>query len=251
MLLDSIQWLDERLGLADWSSRQVAIATVVILGLLFVGLHEKGGIRWYSLVHAVVSGYLSLICVLTSYYNDHPSTLCEGPLTSFHKITPAITMGYGIFDILEATTKNLSKDFILHGFATFAVMAYFVECNIPEIVLPFLLMEISTVHLVLMKSSFLSEAAVAANMAFFVLTFFVFRLTISPYLWWGIVKTSFVEEDDAALSCLPWHFKYFWFLVGCIFNGLNGYWGVKIVLKVLRKINGKENMKEGNSLKES
>jgi hypothetical protein len=40
-------------------------------------------------------------------------------------------------------------------------------------------------------------------------------------------------------------------LFGLIFNGLNMYWGVKIILKVLRKVKGQEGMKEGNSLKES
>ena len=162
-------------------------------------------------------------------------------------------MGYGIFDIFEATTKSLSKDFLIHGISTFGVMAYFCEYNIPEIVLPFLLMEISTVHLVFMKSSYLSETAVAVNMGMFVLTFFFFRLMMCPYLWWGIVNTMYFDEevDTTTLSCLPWHFKYFWLLFGLIFNGLNGYWGFKIILKVLRKINGKEKMKEGNSLKES
>jgi len=251
-MLDTIQWIDDTLGLADYTSRQIAIITAVILGILLITLHEKGGIRWYSLIHAIISGYLSLLCVWTSYYYSPSSSLCDGPLTVLHRITPAITMGYGIFDIFEATTKSLSKDFLLHGIATFGVMAYFCENDIPEIVLPFLLMEISTVHLVFMKSTYLSEKSVAANMGLFVLTFFFYRLMICPYLWWGIIKTLFFDEvDAAAISCLPPNFKYFWLLFGIIFNGLNGYWGVKIILKVLRKINGKEKMKEGNSLKES
>ena len=116
-------------------------------------------------------------------------------------------MGYGIFDIFEATTKSLSKDFLIHGISTFGVMAYFCEYNIPEIVLPFLLMEISTVHLVFMKSSYLSETAVAVNMGLFVLTFFFFRLMICPYLWWGVVNTLYFddEEEDTGKAVNNYH----------------------------------------------
>ena len=164
-------------------------------------------------------------------------------------------MGYGIFDIFEATTKSLSKDFLIHGISTFGVMAYFCEYNIPEIVLPFLLMEISTVHLVFMKAENFTEKMVAVNMGLFVLTFFFFRLMICPYLWFDIVKIVFLNNNNSNsnedLGCLPWHFKYCWLLFGLIFNGLNGYWGVKIILKVMRKLKGQEKMKEGNSLKES
>ena len=93
MMLDSIQKLDETLNLADYTSRQVAIITIIFLGILLVGLHERGGIRWYSLIHAIVSGYLSLICVWTSYHHNSLSSsgLCDGPLTSFHRITPAVS----------------------------------------------------------------------------------------------------------------------------------------------------------------
>jgi hypothetical protein len=250
-MLENLHWLDETLGLASWTSRQIAVITAAILGLLYS--HEKWGIRWYSLLHAVSSGYLSLICVWTSYNHHSPSnmSLCDGPLTTLHRITPAITLGYGLFDILEATIKSLPKDFLLHGIATFAVMAYFCEYNIPEIVLPFLLMEISTVHLVFMKATNLSDKMIAANMGLFVLTFFFFRLMVCPYLWWGIVKTVFFTATEDDMTCLPWHFKYCWLLFGLIFNSLNGYWGVKIILKVLRKVRGQEKMKEGNSLKES
>mmetsp|Transcript_28290 Transcript_28290/g.40433 ORF Transcript_28290/g.40433 Transcript_28290/m.40433 type:complete len:252 (+) Transcript_28290:210-965(+) len=251
MMLGIIQAIDETLGLSNWSSRQVAIITAITLGLLY--RHEKWGIRWYSLLHAILSGYLSLICVWTSYHHAPSSaTLCDGPLTSLHRITPAITLGYGLFDILEATVKSLPRDFLLHGFATFGVMVYFCEYHIPEIVLPFLLMEISTVHLVFMKATNLSEQMIGVNLAMFVLTFFLFRLMVCPYLWWGIVRTTFAEEEvEGSMACLPWHFKYFWLLFGLIFNGLNSYWGVKIILKVLRKATGKEKMKEGNALKDS
>lgn len=189
-------------------------------------------------------------CVYLSY--QHPaSNLCQGPLTNFHRITPAITMGYGLFDMFEVMTKSLSKDFLLHGVATFSVMAYFCEIHMPEIVLPFLLMEISTVHLVFMKANFLSEKMVAVNIALFTLSFFLYRLIICPYLWWGIVRQTLIVDGEEDHTCLPWHFKYNVIAFGMLFNVLNAYWGYKIILKVQRKASGKEGIKQGNTLKES
>lgn len=146
VLVDTVKKLDEILGLDDYTNRQITFLSVLILTAILLTLHEKGGIRWHSLIHAVVSGYLSFICVWMSFHHNSTTatTLCDGPLTSLHRITPSITLGYGIFDILEVMTKSLSSDFLLHGVATFGVIAYFCEYNIPEIVLPFLLMEIST-----------------------------------------------------------------------------------------------------------
>jgi len=254
-MLEAINSLDKALSLSTWTSRQVALLTALILGILYK--YEKHGIRWYSLLHAILSGYLSLLCVYMSYKYHEPgvTSICDGPLTTLHRLTPAITLGYGLFDIIEAIFKSLPKDFLLHGVATFGVMAYFCEYNIPEIVLPFLLMEISTVHLVFMKAENFTEKMVAVNMGLFVVTFFFFRLMICPYLWFDIVKIVFLNNNNNSsnedLGCLPWHFKYCWLLFGLIFNGLNGYWGVKIILKVMRKLKGQEKMKEGNSLKES
>ena len=42
MMLDSIQKIDETLNLADYTSRQVAIITIIFLAILLVGLHKAG-----------------------------------------------------------------------------------------------------------------------------------------------------------------------------------------------------------------
>ena len=131
-------------------------------------------------------------------------------------------------------------------------MLYFCENEIPQIISPFLTMEISTVHLAFLKATNLSDSSVGVHLGLFVLSFFLFRLIICPYLWWGIVRVLFFsDESQKATDCLPVNFRYYWLLFGLIFNLLNGYWGVKIVLKVLRKVRGSETMKQGNSLKES
>ena len=110
-------------------------------------------------------------------------------------------------------------------------------------------------HLMLMKAENLSNGLMGVNLGLFVVTFFVFRLMICPYLWWVTVRATLFgdggAEEEVGMECLPWHFKYFWFVMGMIFNGLNSYWGFKIILKVMRKVSGKEKMKESNGLKDS
>jgi len=245
--LESAHRLEEKWNLADWSYVHVAAASAFVLFLAMLALGERGGIRWHSLVHAVVTGYLSLACVYLNYQNP-AAHLCEGTPTSFHLFVPAITLGYGAFDMFEAMTTKLGKDFLLHGTATISVMAYFCQTGFPEIVLPFLLMEISTVHLVFMKATFLSERVVFVNMVLFVATFFLFRLMVCPYIWWGIARQALSHSPDNA--CLPWHLKYATVGFGMTFNLLNSYWGYKVLRKFLRKLAGKEAVKQDNALKD-
>ena len=131
-------------------------------------------------------------------------------------------------------------------------MLYFCENDIGQIISPFLTMEISTVHLAFLKATNFSDSTVAVHLGLFVVSFFLFRLILCPFLWWGIVRVLFFSEERQTVSdCLPVNFRYYWLLIGLTFNLLNGFWGVKIILKVLRKVRGNETMKEGNSLKES
>ena len=92
----------------------------------------------------------------------------------------------------------------------------------------------------------MSDAAMAFNLAFFTSTFFIFRIFVCPYLWWGIFSTAWELKDDAVTSCLPWHFPYVVFVFGMFFNILNSYWGIKIILKILRKIRGTEKVKDND-----
>lgn len=101
-----------------------------------------------------------------------------------------------------------------------------------------------------MKAPILSETSLAINMAFFTFTFFLFRIFICPYLWWGIFSNTWQHRDDpTSQACLPWHFKYVVFVFGMFFNTLNAFWAYKIILKVRRKLNGQEKVKERNDLK--
>ena len=107
--------------------------------------------------------------------------------------------------------------------------------------------QISTINLCLMRATFISETQLAANMGFFVLTFFAFRIVLCPYLWWGIFRTSWDNRDNPeSQACLPWHFKYVTFAFGMFFNCLNSFWFYKILRKLRRKLSGEEKVKERN-----
>jgi hypothetical protein len=191
-----LSWIDviDEYGAATWSLQAIAFVTVIVLGTLKVSLKKKQGVDWYSLVHAVVTGYASLVCVylsndgelLTGTPEPLRSVLCQGPLTSLHRMIPAITLGFGLFDIIDGFTHG--PDFIMHGLATFTIMGYFTYYNVNEIIVPMLLMEVSTVYLSFVRADFLSDLFTSINMACFVVTFVMFRIIACPYLWFRIVK---------------------------------------------------------------
>ena len=130
-------------------------------------------------------------------------------------------------------------------------MVYFCEYNVSEIMVPMLLMEISTVHLTVVKADFFSDLATAMNMACFVLTFAVYRCGYAPYLMYYIITDSFANRHTEEFqSCIPWHFPYVVLCMGMFFNCLNAFWMYKIIRKVIRKMKGIEKVKENNQLGE-
>jgi hypothetical protein len=136
----------------------------------------------------------------------------------------------------------------MHGVATLTIMAYFTEYDLGEIIVPMLLMEISTPFLTLTRFELFNDKAQMVNIAFFVLSFFIFRVLIVPYLMVEIWWTTVVEKNNLEAACMPWHFSHVIFIFGCFFNCLNAYWFYKIILKVKRKINGEEKVTESNNL---
>lgn len=140
---------------------------------------------------------------------------------------------------------------IAHGVATLSIMAYFCYYGIPEIIMPMLLMEISTINLVFMGVKMSSSAALV-NIIFFVLGFTIFRMIIVPKLWWDIFVQTWVNKNNPeSQACLPWHFTYIVFVFGMFFNCLNTFWFRKIVNKVQRKISGSEAITAENHVKHS
>mmetsp|Transcript_2225 Transcript_2225/g.5797 ORF Transcript_2225/g.5797 Transcript_2225/m.5797 type:complete len:296 (-) Transcript_2225:43-930(-) len=258
-MLRLIKVLDD-LGAQTWNLAAVSVVTAVTLFGIRVAFGKKQGVDWLALVHAIVSGYGSFICVylsfaeapmLTGVIEPLRSVTCQGALTSLHRLIPAVTMGYGLFDIAEGLTHGI--DFLAHGLATFTIMAYFCYYSVSEIIVPMLLMEISTVHLACVRAEFFTETATTINMAFFVLTFFTTRIVVVPYIWYDIMVTIMQNRNTAEYqSCLPTsHFHIMVFIFGIFFHSLNWFWFYKIILKVKRKLSGNEKIHEGNDLQEN
>jgi hypothetical protein len=245
-------------GAQTWNLRLVGLATVLTLAVVRSLLQKKRGIDWYALLHALVSGLGSIACVYLDYFASEALTgtteplrsiQCQGPLTSLHRILPAITMGYSMFDILDGMT--ISVDFALHGAATFSVMAFFCEHNAPHIIAPMLLMEVSTIPLTIVRADFVSETVTASIQASFAIFFLIFRVVMVPLIWGKLILTM-VEQGstDAYTSCFPSYFMPVAFGFGMVFHSLNAFWFYKIIKKIRRKMRGIEKVQANNELKQ-
>ena len=254
-LLHGISHLD-RWGAWTWNLRHVAIVTALTLGAVRLYCQKYRGIDWYAFIHALVSSSGSFACLylnfvasqqLTGMPEPLRSIQCHGPLTSLHRILPAITMGYSIFDFLDGLT--ISIDFVVHGVVTFAVMAFFVEINGPHIMAPMLFMEGSTIFLTIVKADFFPDIMVVLNQASFVVSFFLCRLVVVPYFWVHLIRQMYDHRNDPRFqNCFPAYFMYACFIFGMFYNMLNTYWFVKIVRKARRRLLGIEKPTEKNDL---
>eukprot|EP00536_Pseudo-nitzschia_multiseries_P009111 jgi/Psemu1/288237/fgenesh1_pg.247_\ len=262
--LSLVQTFDAITGAPNWatSSRLIGIATVVFLFGISKIVGKAYGVNWFSFCHACVVSVMAFVATWLNVYAAESLTggmteplgaiLCRGPLTTFHSIAPAITMGFGFFDIAEGL--HMAKpDFIMHGVATLSIMAYFCECGVPEIIVPMLLMEISTVNLVFLGATdYMSKFATIANITIFTIHFVIYRMFVCPYLWWGIFRATWEHRNNpVSQACLPWHFKYVVFVFGMFFNGLNTFWFIKIIKKMIRKFTGTEGWKTKNHIKDT
>lgn len=88
-------------------------------------------------------------------------------------------------------------------------------------------------------------------MGLFAVNFFLYRIFITPFLWYEIISTVIeYRNDPTSQKCLPWHMTYMILAFGIFFHCLNAFWGYKIIKKIQRKLSGKEKVKEQNSLKD-
>lgn len=163
---------------------------------------------------------------------------CQQPLTSLHRILPAILQGYALCDILEAIhlrSKGLGLEFLGHGIGTLLVTTTFIEANASHLLTFTLVMEISTIALGLLKAEFLSDASKLVAMGMFVLLFFLTRIVVFPFIYF---KSIVVMRHG---YCFPSYLFYISVFFGIFFNALNAFWFYKIVRKVHRKLSGAEN----------
>jgi len=224
--LSLVQTFDGLTGAPKWagSPRWIALGTAICLYGVSKTIGKKYGVNWFSFFHAIAVGNMAFVAVYLNVFAAEALTgtteplgaiLCQGPLTTFHSIVPAITMGFGFFDISEGL--HMAKpDFILHGFATLSIMAYFCEYGVPEIIVPMLLMEISTINLCFLGAGdHMSQLMTILNIAIFTINFAIYRMFVCPYLWWGIWTATWEHRNNpVSQACLPWHFTYVVFVFG-------------------------------------
>lgn len=257
LILSCVAVLDHY-GAWQWNLRLVGVVSAAIFAAIRLTFGKKRGIDWYALTHAIISAYGSLACVyldlfaaeaLTGTPEPLRSCQCLGPMTSLHRILPAITLGYSIFDLIDGVT--ISLDFALHGLGTLSVMAFYVEHNQPNFITPMLIMEVSTLFLTVVRADFFPPMVSVINQSLFALNFLLFRVMLAPYIWSMLMATMVRQmPTEEYQSCFPAYFFPFSLILGICFHILNWYWFIKIVKKARRKLAGTEGVSDNNDLGE-
>lgn len=242
-----LSWIDtlDSYGAKEWDLRVVSATSAA----LFLGMRKTVGhkydIDWDAFVHAFLSGVGSTICVYLNMYaavhmtgitEPLGSVQCNGPLTSLHRIIPAITQGYAVCDIINGF--RLGPAFLAHGIATFTVAAIFNETGASHILTPMLIMEISTMVLAILRADFFTPTMQLITQATFALLFFLSRIIASPYILLEIIVIMNSKMGD----CFPRYVFYTTLVFGTFFQCLNAFWFFKLVKKIERKLSGKESM---------
>ena len=238
-----ITYLDS-FGASTWNLRVVAGVSAVVLLSMRYTIGHKWNVDWDALVHAVISGVGSAVCIYLNIYaashmtggvNEPLGTIqCNGALTSLHRIIPAITQGYAICDIINGW--KLGPAFLAHGIGTFTIMTLFNELEASAIITPMLIMEVSTIVLAMLRCEFFTPKLQLITQATFALLFFVCRILIAPYLCLDVI----VKMNEHLGDCYPRFIYYVTLVFGVFFNGLNLFWFIKLVKKIQRKIRGEE-----------
>lgn len=236
-------------GAYRWNLRLVALVSALVLVPTYKLAGYKGGVEWHGLLHSLVVGLGGLACTYLDYFaseavTGEPEPLhmaqCGPPMTSLHRILPAITLGYSVTDVYNGLALG-KIDFVLHGVATTAVMLVFCELDVPHTIVQMLVMEVSTIFLCLRKIK-LGEKVKGVMSIAFAVSFILCRNLITPYVWGRLVHALYYHGDA---NCFH---KYYFPLVvafGVFFHTLNLYWLSKIIVSVRRMASGgKKNKKD-------
>lgn len=240
----------DRYGAEEWNLRVVAATSAILFLGIRMHMGRKWQIEWDSFIHAIITGIGGLICIyLNANASFHMTGMqeparsvveCKGPLTSLHRIIPAITQGYALCDILQGyhllSKEGLGPEFLAHGFGTLIVATVFTEFEASHMLSPMLVLEGSTIILALLRADFLSPKMQIGCQAAFVLLYFLCRIIMFPYILIQALAVGYHSIGD----CFPKSLFNFCLLFGALFNCLNIFWFVKVVRKVKRKLSGIE-----------
>lgn len=258
-------YLDDNGAADQWNLRHIALVSAIGLGIIRYSLDKKFGVDWCALIHAIITTIGSVVCwYIDTYYessiiqNDtgdgtvwaepmRTISMCAPPLTSVHRILASITLGYSLLDFIHGLT--LGADFLFHGMITMFAMGYAVEMQVPQVVSALLIMEGSTIFLSMIRATFFNEIFSLFNMVCFVLSFFICRCVMAPYLWWKLMYALVTNYQTRTYQeCYHKSLMDSVFVSGMMFNLLNAYWFYKIMQKVQRKLSGTEKVHSNNDL---
>ena len=154
------------------------------------------------------------------------SCAIEPPWTA--TILPAVTMGYGFYDLLIGIHRHARWDYSMHGVVLILACGAVCVSKQAHQVTYMMLMEWSTVFLNLrrLKSIYIDFM--------FALLFFVIRIGVVPFVW---TKWMYrFSRDDTNTSCIATIVPWAALFGGIILHVLNIYWARFLFIKVRKKV---------------
>jgi hypothetical protein len=216
------------------SEQPVHIAALSIV--VFFSVELVGRETWFTdelaaLIHSVSCMVLTGATVVLDLSTGRDiycfcSCPIEPPWTA--SVLPAITMGYGVYDLVVGIRRHARMDYSLHGIVLILACGAVCMTGQAHTVTYMMLMEWSTVFLNLrrLKSVFIDAA--------FAFLFLLIRLVIVPVIWTTWVYRFYRGSTDT--SCIPLVVPWAALFGGIIVNSLNVYWGRLLIVKVREKI---------------
>ncbi|MCG8475648.1 MAG: TLC domain-containing protein, partial [Cytophagales bacterium] len=145
----------------------------------------------------------------------------DPPKTELETVLPLITMGYAGYEMLDSL---LQKEwiYVFHSGGILAVAGLFASTGRLHLLSDTLMMETSSI--------FYNLRRVNTNFLYgFAAAFFFYRWGVIPYEWFQLMKAAYYDgmryPDDQIMTPAV-------LAGGLLFNGLNFFWGMKI-LKIL------------------
>ena len=211
-------------------------------------LGNSGGVYWFSLLHAMVTGVGGALCAYLDFFGipsdqvQEPlrSVQCAPALSPLHTILPMITLGYALSDLLEGL--HIGKwDFIYHGLVLGLCCLILCEMGLSHVVGSALIMEISSIPYNFVSVKWRIAGVDMAVNVLFMVSFFVSRIVAFPILWsrWLYVYHAEVVMRGKE-SCYSSTFVCIVLVFGIAFHALNLYWMVLISRKAYRKVFGRQ-----------
>jgi hypothetical protein len=204
---------------------------IYILSILFFSYLETNIPQIYSietvpLIHHIVTTSITNYMLFNN--TDFMLNVFDYKQEEIHPVIayfPIFSCAYGLYDLYSVIYYSRKIDFMLHGIFFSTAGLLFMHYENFHWLYPGLLMETSSVFLLLNK---LPHNVIKM---FFVLTFIFYRNLLFPYISIIFMKNKYY----VLLESEHYQEKGILFFMFCM-NILNYYWGYKIVKKVIRHI---------------